>query len=395
MWLLFVAAALAGDPGPLVVEPLIQLRPRFEGHSGRDGAPGGDQAFVIQRTRAGVRAAWGPLTTQIVLQDVRAWGEEGDTLRDFAANGFDLHEGWAEVRLGPVSVRAGRQEIGLHEERLIGAVGWAQQGRSFDGARVSWKQGLFHGDAIGAWLASTYVVDTWEAPGGLGILRVGAGADAWQADALAIFDNDATLDRARGTLGAYARGSVGPFAGRVEAYGQTGRVGDQRVAAWMVGAKASLGAGAPTRARVGVGYDHLSGDRDPEDDRSTAFDTLYATNFKYYGRIDIVNPGPQGLQDGFVSFSMVPFGRATLDVEGHVLARPDGQTGLVGAETDVWMNVPLVPWRAVEPAEGEPTPRLPPGWRPGLALEVGAAGFFYADGRSPDGWGYLMVDAQL
>jgi hypothetical protein len=393
MWWLWLAASVAGEPQRLEVEPLIQLRPRFEGHSGRDGAAGGDVAFVLQRSRAGLRATWGPVSGQIQLQDVRAWGEEGDTLRDFSANGFDLHEGWLSAKLGAVEIRAGRQEINIHEERLVGAVGWAQQGRSFDGVRVAWERGLFHGDAVGAWLASTYVVDSWEAPGGMVLLRVGAGEAAWQADALGILDTDANVDRARATVGAYVKCSVGPFAGRAEGYAQVGRSGGQEVAAWMVGLKASVTGGGPTKAGVRLGYDHLSGDRDAEDERLTAFDTLYATNFKYYGRIDMVNPGAQGLQDGYVGLSLTPFGRATLDVEGHVFARPDGATGYAGAEIDAWLTVPVYPWRVAEKPDGGP--RLPPGWRPGLTVELGGAGFFHATSAPSDGWGYLMLDVQL
>ncbi|HXF10309.1 MAG TPA: alginate export family protein, partial [Desulfuromonadaceae bacterium] len=65
-------------------------------------------------------------------------GPEGDPL--------DLHQ--AYFTLGnhkefPLSLKAGRQELSYGEERLIGAFGWNNIGRSFDAAKVRWQNPLF------------------------------------------------------------------------------------------------------------------------------------------------------------------------------------------------------------------------------------------------------------
>ena len=73
------------------------------------------------------------------LQDVRIWGEETSTLGDFRADNFDLHQGFIQADFGEdgwLGTRVGRQEVNLGGQRLVGAVGWTQQGRSFDGVRV-------------------------------------------------------------------------------------------------------------------------------------------------------------------------------------------------------------------------------------------------------------------
>lgn len=72
-------------------------------------------------------------------QDVRLFGEELHTLSDYRADNLDLHQGFLELGSVPLvggSLRIGRQEM-AGEQRLIGTVDWAQQGRSFDGGRYT------------------------------------------------------------------------------------------------------------------------------------------------------------------------------------------------------------------------------------------------------------------
>ena len=64
-----------------------------------------------------------------------------NSLTDVQADGFDLHQGYLEARdlfVPCFNVRAGRQEISLGEERLIGAVDWTQNARSLDGAVLTY-----------------------------------------------------------------------------------------------------------------------------------------------------------------------------------------------------------------------------------------------------------------
>jgi hypothetical protein len=83
------------------------------------------------------------------LQDVRTWGIEESA----AGNGtvgnlsrVDLLEGYVELRnlgdltpmLENISVRIGRWQWYYGDHRLIGTLNWANQSRSYDGARVRW-----------------------------------------------------------------------------------------------------------------------------------------------------------------------------------------------------------------------------------------------------------------
>ena len=83
------------------------------------------------------------------LQDVRLWGSEASppgavpdaTLFDYSAGGFDAHQAYVTAHFGNSQVRVGRQELALDSQRLIGAVDWTLQGRSFDAIRAMWKSG--------------------------------------------------------------------------------------------------------------------------------------------------------------------------------------------------------------------------------------------------------------
>lgn len=132
--------------GPVVPALAAQERPtatfsgevRFRGEWDGRTVGVGDDAATLSRIRLGARVAMnGWLGAFAQLQDARAWGTEGNTLTDASADRLDLHQGYAELgRAERVLGRLGRQEVALGDERLIGAVGWANTGQAFDGARL-------------------------------------------------------------------------------------------------------------------------------------------------------------------------------------------------------------------------------------------------------------------
>lgn len=68
----------------------------------------------------------------------------------------------------------------------------------------------------------------------------------------------------------------------------------------MLGAR--LGFDVGTGGSLTLWYDLLSGDADPNDGDTKVFDTMFATNHKFYGFADMflnisVHTGGQGLQD--------------------------------------------------------------------------------------------------
>lgn len=62
----------------------------------------------------------------------------------YDVNTSSLHEAWGEYSFNKYfSVKAGRQEINYDDQRLFGAVAWAQQGRSHDAIQVKYNDSTF------------------------------------------------------------------------------------------------------------------------------------------------------------------------------------------------------------------------------------------------------------
>ena len=93
-----IAVAVAG-PLPIAAQEVTvrgQLRPRYEF---RDPSPTGGDGFTSMRARANISAALERNVHIFVqLQDVRLWGSETNTLGDFQADNFDLHQGYIELQ---------------------------------------------------------------------------------------------------------------------------------------------------------------------------------------------------------------------------------------------------------------------------------------------------------
>ena len=77
--------------GDLQIMPHLQYRPRFLVHEGRDFREGSASTTFSHRARLGLQVrAWDWLDASVQVQDVRIWGEETDTLSDYAADYLQL-----------------------------------------------------------------------------------------------------------------------------------------------------------------------------------------------------------------------------------------------------------------------------------------------------------------
>jgi hypothetical protein len=143
-----------------------EIRPRYEfRHGYRTLMP--DDAkpahFISQRTRLNALFANKTFKAYLSLQDVRVWGDVHQ-LNPKDVNGFGVHEAWGEVRISDLlSLKVGRQEVSYDDERIFGAVGWAQQARSHDAALIKFSFNDDHKMEVGlgynAMRESLYRVD--------------------------------------------------------------------------------------------------------------------------------------------------------------------------------------------------------------------------------------------
>ena len=290
--------ARAEEAAAIDVVPIFQLRPRAEkSFAGPIGVPrsptdlvGADEFRITQRTRVGLLGKMGPVGAQIVMQDVRAWGSEANTLMDFSADSFDMHEAFFEVGSGELKLRGGRQEVNLDGQRLMGSVDWTQQGRSFDGLRLMFKSGIFGGNVFWSRQADGGNHDLFVLNPAFSLGSVSLSVPLFLQTNDFIKRSERGMGRearwTRFTGGAYVKGE-GDLAWRIESYlqaGQDNNLTEKDILAFMVGAR--IGYKVASALYPTLWLDFLSGDGDPADETYSTFDTLFATNHKFYGLMD-------------------------------------------------------------------------------------------------------------
>ncbi|MGM0578990.1 MAG: alginate export family protein [Myxococcota bacterium] len=350
------------------VDAHFQLRTRVDRHDGRDGDSSDDPVrYVENRVRLGVSfgldSGFGGL---FQVQDVRVWGEETNTLTDYSADGLDIHQAYGDIPLRGENLvlRIGRQEIIFDGQRLVGAVGWTPQARSFDAARLTWRCKLA---PISADLFYSQVFDresiqpgpaqnTNDQVSGFGGLvgRVRLLDREGLSNRLSVYalvdTASADLDRTRYTLGLYDKGAAGMFRYRVEGYYQGGDLGGESISAFMFGARAGIDTGMFSATLWG---DYLSGAEDAADAATDTFDTLFATNHKFYGFADFFINVPahtqgKGLVDLAVKLGLKPVDGLSIGLHGHrfLAAQPRGGSADLGWEGDLVAT--WTPWDPVK-----------------------------------------------
>jgi hypothetical protein len=365
----------------------VRLRGELDG---RTTGIGTDEA-VLSRVRAGVNVGlidW--LGAYVQIQDVRAWGESFNTLTDASADNFDLHQGYLDLLSDDMYLRLGRQIYAIADQRLIGSVEWSNPGRSFDGVLGS---GLF-GDVT----AQLYWMNLVERDSILVIgldpqLNEGLDADGWlvggfasypmQGGALeltAVHDRKA-ITRESYTVNLRAHGKADNII-----YDGAGayQFGDNRSAFFLSG-KAGWDTGVWSLAAQ---VDYLSGDEEGSDWKN-AFNTLYATNHKFYGYMDyfLLLPAQTdgaGLVD-FIArglYRLPKQWQLMLDLHYFQTAKQrDGMRGL-GFEADLVTRKPIVKYASLLAGFSIFVPQ-------DLATQVIRA---FEDGKETTYWGFVQFN---
>ncbi len=387
-------------PPPVTFTPSVQERARFELLPDKTFSGDAIGSWQIgNRARLGVEARFGDVAGVFVqIQDVRTWGSEYNaaslgegTLTDSVANGLDVHQAYGQLDAagGAVHLRVGRQEISWHGQRLIGAVGWTHQARSFDAVRLWGEPGKVGFGALYAPLLNRPVseddtANRWQ-DAHLIALRAGPRlGEALDLDALAIIRIDAATDLGHVTFGAHGKGAIRAFSWELEGYGQVGSDAGMDYLAAMVGARAGVTLGGGPRPYLGGGVDLLSGDPDPTDGTARTFDTLYATNHKFYGHLDAylaipVHTRGEGLIDGMINTRWTLSQKVKLRADAHVFASAAAQgEAFHGVEVDVDGS-----WSPVKPLTVS------------AGLWLYAPGAFWNDDPRPEIGAYLATDFRL
>ncbi len=299
-----------------------EIRPRTEyRHGFKRLLSEGEEAalFVEQRSRLNLGYRQDKLRIGLQIQDVRVWGETAQINKSDGL--FSVHQAWGEILFThKLSLKVGRQELSYDDQRILGALDWAAQGRSHDAARLMWQDstwqlhlgaafnqnsnipeparltGTFYDapgsfDALGGGLPNYKHMQMLWAEKKLGKLQVSALAlnTGWQMP-------DTTVNHlvTVGLNPAVHLSSQVKLDGSV--YYQFGKNRlDQSTQAYLASAVLTYSGFKPLA--LTLGGDLLSG-TDQKENTSTTFDPLFGTNHKFYGQMDYFYVGNAHNQQG-------------------------------------------------------------------------------------------------
>lgn len=346
----------------------IQIRPRYEYTNGFGTLltpTTSHTSFVGNRTRVTLNYTDTKLKAKVALQNVRTWGAVNHLTGGVsnAANSFVLFEGWAEYSFTQKwSTKIGRQIISYDNQRIFGGLDWANQGRSFDAALIKFKGAKSQLDLGFALNAKD---ETKTLPNPQTAVLFGTDLDfkdfqyAWYHTSikklgvsfLALNVGKEYLKTTEvetnyyQTLGTYANYAGKKLSLDFSFYGQTGKIGANKVSAWQTAA--NLGYAFTPKFKATVGYEFLSGKDQgtPSSPMVKSFNPIFGTNHAFNGFMDYFYVGNHlnsvGLQDVSLKLDF-PIKKVNLSVAPHLFYAPNtiksgtvAQDSYLGTEVDL------------------------------------------------------------
>ncbi len=341
-----------------------QIRYRFEMNNKdfNDDTAGNNYAFL--RSRLGLKfEPTDDVTAFVQVQDSRTTGEEGSTLGDGSADMMDFHQAYVTINNlhgHDMSLSVGRMEVKYGGERLMGAVGWHNVGRSFDGLKLGLNLGMASVDLFNfKTMEGNASADSSDSNvyGVHADLDIGAGT----TQAFLIHEQnkpavESPMAKNLSTVGLYRKGMVGDalkyeldFGYQMGTAGVDANGADVDVAAMMLGVRFKYSmSDMPMSPKLIVGYDMLSGDDGKDETENTSFNTLFATNHKFYGYMDYflnipVHAYDRGLNDIVVGLKASPMDDHWVAVDFHMFSTAQDYTMANGTdmETDLGSEIDI------------------------------------------------------
>lgn len=330
-----------------------EVRVRLEGRDNYTGVYNTDTNFstTLARTRLNILATPDSnLEAFIQLQDSRTWGSEASTLSD--SNNVDLHQAWfiyKNIGESKFSLKVGRQELVYGDERLIGAVGWHNVGRAFDGAKLVYKDGDLQVDGFITTTVETFAAgeDSMFA----GIYATANETPLGTVDVYALVKSDdrniyfseifaPAADLMINTFGVRIAGAIKdtPFSYGGEFAFQTGDFGKDDHEAYACHLRAAYLLGTEAKIKVNGEFNFASGDDNPNDGKHESFDNLFPTNHGKYGYMDFI--GWKNIKNFKLGISAVPFEGHTLAADYHLFYRANTNDNVYQAGGAAILQVP-------------------------------------------------------
>ncbi len=347
------------------------IRPRFEYRHGfgnlfPDNAD--PAAFVVQRTRLNLNYKINKLTIMMSFQDVSTWGDTKQIDPTDSNNSFSLFQGWINYDINNNwSTKLGRQVISYDNQRILGGLDWAMQGRFHDAALIKYKKETLIADfgfafsqenqrqlgtdfnLFGAFTYKTmqfaYLKKDWDKLSA-SFLFLNNGFQKFTGD-----DNDIPDGvYNRQTTGTYFSFPIDAIQLNGTAYYQFGKANaNTNLSAYQVALEANY---KPNTTLFGLGLELLSGTNQNGDSKNKSFFPLYGTNHKFNGFMDYFYVGNHannvGLNDLYLKTIFKTGEKSSLLVKGHYFTANaklnNSADSYLGTELDMVYTQKLMPY---------------------------------------------------
>lgn len=315
--------------------------------------------FTEQRSRLYLDYLSSDFKFKLAFQDVRFWGETPQIFKEELGKTF-ISEAWGQYFISPsFSVKAGRQIISYDNQRFLGGLEWAQQGRRHDALLFIYEE---QENNTKLHLGFAYNQDTDVAEpafiqaDGAGFYSVGGSYKtmqyAWfhkdfESSALSLLAHNAGYQNAdstvsnKQTFGAIASTKLVGITFAGDLYYQTGSFGGKDVNALLAGVNATI---STPLTPLTFGIEYVSGDDDPSNDKIKAFSPDFGTNHAHNGFMDYFYVGPAngavGVNDFYLKTSW-KIGKGSLKANAHHFLTGSSQVDGDGVELSKSMGTEI------------------------------------------------------
>lgn len=336
----------------------IQIRTRYEFTNGFGTllTPTTEHtSFIGNRGRLNLNYNDTKLKIKLSFQNVHTWGDAATTTLS-SKNGVATFEAWAEYSFTDKwSTKLGRQILSYDNQRVIGGLDWANQGRSFDAALIKYKGAKSQLDLGFALNADTEAKVASVAPYSTDIFKdlqyawyhISVKNLAFSVLAMNVGKEYLKTPTEVGlsyfqTFGTFGKYTVKNLGVDYSLYGQTGKVGNNTVSAWE--AALNVGYAFSPKFKATAGYEFLSGkDQGSTSSMVKSFAPIFGTNHGFNGFMDYFYVGNHANSVGLNDISLkldFPINKVNVSVAPHYFSSPN-KIIYGGVEQDAYLGTEI------------------------------------------------------
>jgi alginate export protein len=307
--LLLLGGLAAAVSAETEIEISGQVRVRNEVEEKTLGHNYGTRSFQVMRTRIAVDAAVDSNAHAFVqFQDSRMFGDydqfgslQSGTLND--GENVDIHQAYIQVdriAVDGVGGKAGRFEFNLGNQRVFGAVGWHNVGRSWEGVQIWYEHSRYK---VTGFYLKVFEKNHLRFHRDYDIYGGVLAIESLNLELFGIYEWDAEPQAGSNALnrisfGGYLKRQHHQFDVKVNAVYQSGDMHEVDIAAYMFAGEIGYTFQCERKTRFALGFDIASGDDTPADLESKTYNNLYYTGHAFRGHMDyFVNSNTEGLMD--------------------------------------------------------------------------------------------------